>query len=476
MSKRVVIYARLSQTSDESVSIARQLESAQQYAAARGWTVVGTFTDDGVSATHNKPTDRAGWRALLAASEPYDAVVIWKVDRLARRVLDFLNADAALQERDAGIVAVADPVDMTTPQGRAFATMLAVFAELEAAGISARVAAARRYLQRNGRVPGGTVPYGFQSVRNPDGAGYVLAQHPQESVAVRGMAERVLGGETIYGVSRWLHSEGIPSPTGKERWGHTTVERVLRHPALAGMTPYNPGNKKRQRGSGVLRDEDGLPVIDESVAVLPLGEWRRLQHLLDTRESPQSRPRSTKKQTSGLLSGLMWCARCGDQRMWRGTVRGRAGYYCKKCHQVISNMEDVVVQEFLRAKGDDMPFSRVEEVRDAGSVAEIQHRMQELTDLLAQTDDDAEIDRINEQLARLRELRRAARTATVHVVETPMGDSYAEAWAAAEDETAKRRVLSWGLARIWVSPGGVGKRSAAAKLERMRFEWLGPTS
>lgn len=61
----------------------------------------------------------------------------------------------ALRERKAGLVAVDDPIDMTTSQGRGFATMLAVFAQMEAEAISARVKAARSYLIRDGRVVGG---------------------------------------------------------------------------------------------------------------------------------------------------------------------------------------------------------------------------------------------------------------------------------------------------------------------------------
>jgi len=53
--RRAVIYARISVAQEASVGIGRQLEAAQQYAAAGGWEVVGTFTDDGVSASHNKP-------------------------------------------------------------------------------------------------------------------------------------------------------------------------------------------------------------------------------------------------------------------------------------------------------------------------------------------------------------------------------------------------------------------------------------
>lgn len=66
--KRAVVYARISVTTEESVSVERQIESAESYAAALGWQIVGTYTDDGVSATKNRPEDGPGWRALLEAT------------------------------------------------------------------------------------------------------------------------------------------------------------------------------------------------------------------------------------------------------------------------------------------------------------------------------------------------------------------------------------------------------------------------
>ena len=144
--KKAVIYARISHTTEESVSVARQLHAGRKYAQAREWKVVGEFVDKGVSATHNKPEIRPAWRALMDSPYPFDAVVIWKVDRLARRVIDFLHTDEALQARGAAIVCVEQIIDMTTGEGRAFAQMLAVFGELEPAVISARVKAARTYL------------------------------------------------------------------------------------------------------------------------------------------------------------------------------------------------------------------------------------------------------------------------------------------------------------------------------------------
>jgi len=64
---RCVLYARLSVTKEESVSIDRQLDAGRKYAAGRGWEVIGEFTDNGVSATASRPEDRKGWTDLLAA-------------------------------------------------------------------------------------------------------------------------------------------------------------------------------------------------------------------------------------------------------------------------------------------------------------------------------------------------------------------------------------------------------------------------
>ena len=66
--KNCVLYARLSVTKEESVSIERQLRAGRKYAEGRGWAVIGEFVDDGVSATANRPEDRKGWAAFL---DPY---------------------------------------------------------------------------------------------------------------------------------------------------------------------------------------------------------------------------------------------------------------------------------------------------------------------------------------------------------------------------------------------------------------------
>ncbi len=187
---KVVIYVRISLSREESVSLQRQEEAARQYAASRGWTVVAVHTDDGVSASKNRPEDRDGWRRVLATTGEWDAVVVWKLDRLSRRLADFWRTYLALEAEGKAIVSVSDSLDMTTAIGRTVASVLAGFAEMEAEAISARVTAARAHLLANGRYPGGRIPYGWRKAKNPDGAGWLIEQDPDRIGWVRAMVER----------------------------------------------------------------------------------------------------------------------------------------------------------------------------------------------------------------------------------------------------------------------------------------------
>ena len=362
--RRCVLYARLSVTKEESVSIARQLQSCRRYAEARGWEIVGEFVDDGVSATANRPEERLGWKSLLAARD-FDAVIIWKVDRLARRVLDFLHADETLQKRGAGLVAVEDPIDMTSPQGRAFAVMLAVFGEMEAEAIRARVRAARAQILKDGRWPGGGIPYGYQSVPNPDGPGRVLMKDVERIGWLSDAVAKALRGETVNAIATWLTESGAPLPvrraertSGSTSWNRQTVDGLLRNPVLAGMTPHNPGrakSTKRVDPFAVLRDDRDRPVVNEALAIVSFDEFESLQRLLDARTVPQARKQSERQATSPFLSRVARCDECAVY-LCRGTNQKRPVLYCPSCRQTIGRtaLDAYLIDRLLLERGNAM--------------------------------------------------------------------------------------------------------------------------
>lgn len=365
MTKQVVLYARISVTTEESVSVARQLEAGRRLAEARGWEVVGEFVDDGVSATQNRPEDRAGWKALLN-SGTFDAVIIWKVDRLSRKVLDFLNVDQVLQHRGAGLIAVEDPIDMTTPMGRAFATILAVFGEMEAAAISARVRAAREFIVRDGRWAGGGVPYGYMSIPNPDGAGHVLTQDPERIDWLRKMIQRALDGHTTNSTATWLNGQGAPLPigslerrkSGSTAWSRQAVDGIIRNPIAAGMMWRNP-NKGRSAvitDRDVLRDGDGAPVIFEHLAIITVAEFEAAVAALDARTSPQARPMAERQRTCPLMARVVICDDC-DVYLCRGTNQKKAVLYCPECRQTMSREHfDAYIEKRLLTKRGSQPY------------------------------------------------------------------------------------------------------------------------
>lgn len=342
---KAVLYARLSVSKEESVSIDRQLESARKYAEGRGWEVVGEFVDDGVSATANRPEDRKGWSALLLAAD-FQAVVIWKIDRLARKVLDFLQVDQVLQARGAGLVAVEDPIDMTTPMGRAFATILAVFGEMEAAAIASRVKAARAFLIKDGRWPGGGIPYGYQPQPNPDGPGQVLGIDPDRIDWLKQILARAQAGETMNAIASWLTAEGAPLPAGRVRksgstaWARQAVARICVNAANAGARPHNPGRPKSAKRAdpfAVLRDDDGEPVLNPDLAVITWAEFTELVQLIAERSAavPQGRKAGDRQGTSPLLSKVARCDDC-DRFMCRATNQQRPVLVCPVCRQTLS--------------------------------------------------------------------------------------------------------------------------------------------
>lgn len=485
--RRAAIYARLSVTTEESVSIARQVDAATKYAEARGWDVVLTATDDGVSATKNKPQDRPGWRSILDSPETFDVVIVWKVDRLARRVLDFLQADEALQKRGAALVAVEDPIDMTTAQGRAFATMLAVFGELEAAAISARVTAARAHLIREGR-PVGARPWPYETVPNPDGAGVVWRPIPERADAIRdAIADLVARRTSLAAVARawsdrfeppttWRHgcvdrkacgrsAEQCPKRVRASSWNPATVRRLLTSPVLTGATVIDDGrpegkkdepNYRPARPVELLRDASGVIVRDDARAILTPKEHRAIVALFDDNAAPV-RAAGARPTRLPLLFDLARCAACGSRMVAnRPTDPSRPHRYLCQNRECTSRsgvdlhrLEEWIVSEF-QAHAADRPVVAWDVEPDRDDLDALTEALEATNAALVISEDDDETASL---LARRKELRAAIRDAEDaapsrrFVRGVSVGDMFD---SAGDDVDAMRAVLASVIDRVEV--------------------------
>lgn len=99
--------------------------------------------------------ERPGMKKLLAYVQPGDTVVVWRVDRLGRSLIDVLNTVNLLRERGVYLRSISDGIDPTTTSGRLMLNMLATLAEYEreliVERVNAGIAAARQGGTRFGR-------------------------------------------------------------------------------------------------------------------------------------------------------------------------------------------------------------------------------------------------------------------------------------------------------------------------------------
>src|SRR5665647_1266004 len=94
--------------------------------------------------------DRPGWAKLTTYAREGDTVVVWRIDRLGRSMLDVLQTVADLQGRGIGVLSVSDGIDPRTPIGRMMLGLLATLAEYERELISERVVAGVAAAQARG--------------------------------------------------------------------------------------------------------------------------------------------------------------------------------------------------------------------------------------------------------------------------------------------------------------------------------------
>lgn len=99
--------------------------------------------------------ERPGMKKLLGYAEPGDTIVVWRVDRLGRSLIDVLNTVNLLRERGVLVRSISDGIDPATTNGRLMLNMLATLAEYEreliVERVNAGIAAARTAGTRFGR-------------------------------------------------------------------------------------------------------------------------------------------------------------------------------------------------------------------------------------------------------------------------------------------------------------------------------------
>ena len=129
----------------------RQLSAVRNYAKRRCWAVAIEVQDVGSGATTRPQREKL---IEAARRREIDLVLVWRLDRWGRSLVDLVNTLQELNALDVGFVSLCEALDLTTPSGRALAGMLAVFAEFERDILRDRVKAGTDQARKDGKPHG----------------------------------------------------------------------------------------------------------------------------------------------------------------------------------------------------------------------------------------------------------------------------------------------------------------------------------
>jgi len=237
---RVAIYARVSTESQEARgTIGSQLDVLRKRVAAEGHQLVAEYCDDGCSGAR---LDRPGLDAMRDAAEAgkIDAVWCLSPDRLARVYAYQVIVIDELVRCGVSVLFHDTPALDNDPQTHLLTQVQGVIAEYERAKIAERYRRGKLWRSRAGEIIAWKCAYGYRRIPRSVGQVAHLEVYEPEARVVRSIfRDYVQNNVTIRQITRGLNDDGIPSPSGKDIWGFSTICRLLRNEAYVGRAYFN---------------------------------------------------------------------------------------------------------------------------------------------------------------------------------------------------------------------------------------------
>lgn len=319
--KTVALYERVSTLAqaEEGYSIGEQESRLKLFAQAHRWIVSAIYSDPGFS---GGKLDRPGIQRLIrdAKAHKFDAVLIYKLDRLSRSQKDTLYLiEDVFNPNGIGLISMNENFDTQTAFGQAMIGILSVFAQLERGQITERMTMGRIGRAKAGYYSGGSKPPIGYTYSRADGAEKNTLQIDQyEALQVREVFRLFLEEDkTFTEICRIMHDKYT------NRYGSwsavSTISRVLRDHTYIGEVSFG--------GKWYPGVHD--PIIDKE-------KFEAVQKKYDRYINTTAGTFSQNFAGGHLLTGMVRCGLCGGRyfvKSWKrtlkdGTVRRYAYYAC----------------------------------------------------------------------------------------------------------------------------------------------------
>lgn len=331
MQKQIIyntgIYVRLSQEDEragESLSIENQKRILTKYVNEQGWNIVDTYVDDGYSGTN---FDRPGVTRLLedAMAGKINLIIVKDLSRFGRNYIQVGQyIDYIFPTYNIRFIALNDNVDTASKDTTAMDMMPIVnlFNEWHAASTSKKIKAVIEANAKSGKYRTTFAPYGY--VKGDDENRLPVIDEPAASV-VRRIFEMRSQGISPRHIANTLNAEGVPTASdyyyaklGKPNprrtshlWCAERIRDIVNNPTYLGHLAQLRSTTVSYKNHKVIKkDASEWSIIENTHEPLVSQEiWDKCREV----EASVSQGKKTKKGETMPLSGLMFCADCGEK-------------------------------------------------------------------------------------------------------------------------------------------------------------------
>jgi site-specific DNA recombinase len=298
-----LLYARVStdKQAQKDLSIPAQIAAMTQYAKTNGWKVAGHFIEEGETARN---ADRPELKNLLHYCKEHkdiDAIIVHKLDRFARNLVDHCTIKAILKQRGIRLVSVSEPFD-DNPVGHLLENIMASIAEWYSANLGEEVKKSNTIKLQRGEWPH-KPPLGYKSVRNEENRAKHVPNPDAASLVHQAFELFATGRYSLATLSEAMYERGLQTKTGR-MFGRELMKKMLRRRFYIGQLEWQ----------GKIYKGIHEPIISAKL-------FYRVQEVLKTR----SVDTGEKGKWQFLLRGVTYCSVCGQRLTAENHPRG--SYY-----------------------------------------------------------------------------------------------------------------------------------------------------
>jgi DNA invertase Pin-like site-specific DNA recombinase len=329
---KAALYARVSSDSqDVDLSISAQLRALRDYAGKHDFQIIKEFIDEAESGRNDR---RSAFREMITTAKakhpPFEAILVWKLNRFARNRADSIVYKKLLRDRGIKLISINEPLE-DSPSGHLLEGVIETIDEFYSENLGEDIKRGMRENAGRGFFNGSRPPYGFHRVDVIDGdkTRHRLEPDAEGSLSfetVRRIFDLASKGMGCKEIAKTLNKEGYHT-SKQHQWGQTTVHKVLTNEAYCGTLIWGGRLEHEAIRSGIppVRIENAWP------AVIDRETFNNVRQKMSNNAPKAVHPRVVA--SFYLLSGLLYCA-CGQAMIGRSAKSHQYYYYvCNRGHK-----------------------------------------------------------------------------------------------------------------------------------------------